>query len=244
MQKTGSAEFIGTLNWAARVIRGGRTFLCRLIDLSKTMKQNNHSCWLNKESRADLRWWSMCLKIFNGTAVFVQDMKPPSSELMTDACRKGGGGIYKHHWFYINFHSDYPEFENSHINCLELVTVLEAAKRWGHMWSGQHIRVYSDNMATVQSINKGTSLSTEFMTCLRSLFWLSVKHGFRLTASHVPGVHNEIADLISRLHTPYFANKFLSYMGNNRVNCFYNMSYKTFLILQEVHLMQTPYNER
>ena len=35
------------------------------------------------------------------------------------------------------------------------------------------------------------------------MFWLSVVYNFRLTAMHVPGVDNVLADKISRLHDPF-----------------------------------------
>ena len=40
------------------------------------------------------------------------------------------------------------------------------------------------------------------MDRLRNLFWLSVKYNFRLRAMHIPGVINQLADSISRLHEP------------------------------------------
>ena len=36
-------SLLGRLNWACRVVRGGRTFLRRLIDLAKKLKQNNQN---------------------------------------------------------------------------------------------------------------------------------------------------------------------------------------------------------
>lgn len=215
-------------------MRGGRTFVRRLIDLSVKLKLGHHRTWLTRDARADLIWWAEGLNVYHGHTPFIQDMKPPHTLFVTDSCRIGGGGIFNTDWFYVNFAADYPEFANAHINDLELLTVLEAAKRWSHLWRGMHIRVLCDNTATVQSIDKGTSKSPSFMTCLRHLFWLSVKYDFRLTACHIPGSHNVAADLISRLHVPDMARKFLKFMSPSRnfVNCFNHMSLRTFLKLQ------------
>lgn len=51
-------QLIGKLNWAPRVIRGGRTFLRRLIDLMGSVKRNSHHVRLNGHARADLAWWA------------------------------------------------------------------------------------------------------------------------------------------------------------------------------------------
>ena len=45
-------HFLGKLNWAARVIRGGHTFMRRLIDLVSKLKSPHHRIWLNCEARA------------------------------------------------------------------------------------------------------------------------------------------------------------------------------------------------
>ena len=223
-------SILGKLNWASQVVRGGRTFLRRLIDLSMKLKKNSHRTWLNREARADLEWWSKALTLFHGSTCFIQDLSPPDSDFKTDACRIGGGGWYKNDWFYINFKIDYPSFEHAHINCLELLTVLEGARRWGHHWRGQHIRVHSDNSSTVQAINKGTSHSPLFMLCLRQLFWISVLYDFRITAVHIKGEDNYLSDMISRIHMPKMAESFLNCMSpvNRHVNCFNHMSFSTF----------------
>ena len=210
---------------------GGRTFLRRLIDLTLPLRANHHRTWVNREARADIEWWQSGLASFHGFSPFPCDMKPPEGSLVTDACRVGGAGLFGDDWFYTHFETDFPDAASEHINSLELLTVLVAARRWGHRWSGHHVRVFSDNTSTVHSINKGTSRSPVFMRCIRELFWLSVVHNFRLTAAHVKGENNVLADLISRLHMPSYARKFVNMFGG-RVNCYYKMSFSSFLALQ------------
>lgn len=227
-------SLLGKLNWASRVVRGGRTFLRRLIDLSKKLKQNNHRTWICREAHLDIMWWAQGISVFHGKTRFVQDYVEPEAEFITDACLVGGGGHFDNQWFYTNFSVDHPESKNEHINCLELLTVLVGARRWGHLWTNKHIRVRSDNEATVKSINKGTSHSALFMKYLRELFWLSEKYRFRLTALHIRGEVNFLADRISRLHNPRVAESLLRILSpvNLYINCFFNMSYGSFLTLQ------------
>ena len=50
------------------------------------------------------------------------------------------------------------------------------------------------------------------MRYLRELFWLSAVYNFRITATHLPGCMNYIADAISRMHEPYCLFKTLGYL--------------------------------
>ena len=206
----------------------------RLIDITKSLKKTHHRAWLNVQARQDILWWYHGIDIFHGSAKFIQDIPSPDTEYVTDACLTGGGGIYGPYWFYTNFSADFPSYKDEHINTLELLTALVGARKWGHLWAGSHVRIHSDNTATVASVNKGSSRSPKFMACLREIFWLSVKHDFILSAVHVKGDDNFLADTVSRLHAPGQAEAFhkLVRPESGFINCFYNMSYLSFLTLQ------------
>ena len=160
-------------------------------------------------------------------------MPPPDWEIYTDSCRISCGGNFNSDWFYCHFPTDFPSFRNEHINTLELLTILIAARRWGHLWSGKHIRFKCDNMSAVLAVNKGNSRSSSYMDCLRELFWISVQHNFRFSAIHVRGVDNGIADMLSRLHEQKMFCKFVNmFCTDNLVNFYHNMSRGSFLFLQ------------
>ena len=55
-----------------------------------------------------------------------------------------------------------------------------------------------DNQAVVSIINKGRSHCPLIMPFMRRITWLSVQYNFILTARHVPGHDNVIADSLSR----------------------------------------------
>lgn len=150
-------RLIGKLNWAARVVRGGRTFLRRLIDLSCTLHCAHHYVRLNSAARADIAWWSNYISIFNGTVKFIDSIPVPSGQFSTDACTDGGGGYYCTDWFYVNWHANAPNIAKAHINVKELYTVGLAAERWAPYWANSHIVVHTDNITTMAAINKGTT---------------------------------------------------------------------------------------
>lgn len=57
--------------------------------------------------------------------------------------------------------------------------------------------VHCDNEATVHCIIKRRSHSPALMPVLRCLIWISACDQFILTANHVPGSKNQIADALS-----------------------------------------------
>ena len=62
-------SLIGSLSFAAKVVKPGRMFLRCLIDLSTTVSSLNHHITLNAEARADINWWVEFLpyRIFNAS---------------------------------------------------------------------------------------------------------------------------------------------------------------------------------
>ena len=51
-------SLIGVLQHAASVVRFGRCFLCRMIDLSTSVPELPYHIRLNREFRSDLQWWT------------------------------------------------------------------------------------------------------------------------------------------------------------------------------------------
>lgn len=207
-------QLIGKLNWGAKVVKGGRTFLRRLIDLMCSLKKKHHHVRLNSSAKADIQWWAQYISVFNGTAHFINERVPDVS-FTTDACIRGGGGAYNADWFYVHWETDLPKIADLHINLKEIYSVFLAALRWASVWKNKHIVVYSDNTATVFMINKGTSRNCIAMKWLRKLFWLSAHYNFHLTAKHIKGKDNVVSDFVSRLDESKPSDWFRFLVANN-----------------------------
>ena len=63
---------IGTLQHACRVVKSGRAFLRRAIDLLRNpgATKGHHHLRLNREFRADLQWWKTFAVRWNGVSMF------------------------------------------------------------------------------------------------------------------------------------------------------------------------------
>lgn len=87
----------------------------------------------------------------------------------------------------------------SHINDLELLAVLMALRHFLPYLEGRHVLVRTDNTSVVYLINHqgGTRSQSALVLTRRLLLWAHPRL-LSLRASHIPGVQNSVADLLSR----------------------------------------------
>lgn len=205
----------GKLNWACRVIYGGRTFLRRILDIIKTIREQGHTAKVNKDVREDIQWWLNYLDGFNGTMGMIEDRA--CAPVTIDACNKAAGGVFGDAFFHLPW-DRWPGTSNHHINIKEVLALEPAAFLWGRKWANKHIYVHSDNQCAVAIINKGTNANTDVMLSLRRVFWWSIEFNFRITAVYYPGERNILADLASRLTEPKAAEKLFTILQSS--NCY------------------------
>jgi hypothetical protein len=187
----------GTLNWASYVVRGGRFFLRRILDLIKPLHQQQHKIRLSQAFYVDLQWWLSYVCVFNGT-VYYHDK--PSHHIFVDACNVSTGAFYQGDWLYSPFHCDLPAATGLHINYKEVVAVTQAVSRWAPRFQDGNLIVHTDSTVTKAIINKGYS-SNPFVNCLlRKMAWDCAKLNCNIRAVHIAGAINIMADTISRLH--------------------------------------------
>ena len=63
--KEALSHWRGLLSHAAKVVKAGRTFLRRIIDLSTSASQLHHFIRLNTEARSDIEWWFRFISLWN-----------------------------------------------------------------------------------------------------------------------------------------------------------------------------------
>ena len=189
-------SLIGSLSFAAKVVKPGRMFLRRLIDLSTTVNKLDHHITLNSESKADIKWWLDFLPSWNGVAIIQHAaITSASISLFTDASRVGFGAVYGDSWI----SEKWPEtFLNFHINVLELFAIVAAVRTWGHEWQDQQIMFYTDNMSITHVWFTGTSVDSIIMKLVRYMFLFAARLNINILMQHVPGVNNNAADALSR----------------------------------------------
>lgn len=189
-------SIIGSLSHACKVVRPGRSFLRRLIDLAKLATRPHHHLRLSRESRSDLEWWFQFAAVWNGVSLLRAHPLPGGACLTSDASGKWGcGAFWEKSWFTLQW----PEtIQQAHITVKEMVPVVLAAAVWGGRWSGRTVAVRCDNSAVVETLNKGCCKDPDVMHLVRCLAFLRAKFQFALVASHIEGKRNTLADALSR----------------------------------------------
>ena len=189
----------GQLQHAATVVWPGRTFLRRLFDLSATVKKPNHHVSLNAGARSDLAWWSVFLEQWNGVSLLaVLGEQEPSVILTSDASGSWGCGAYwGSQWFQLPWHGTVGT-AGANIATKELIPIVIAAALWGKAWAGLVVLCRCDNEAVVAVLNKRTSRDHDLMHLLRCLTFFEAQFSFRMTATHIAGSQNTLADDLSR----------------------------------------------
>ena len=127
--------------------------------------------------------------------------------LYTDAAATVGyGGFFQNRWFQAVWPTELVLKDNKQLSMafLELYPIVVAAMLWGSEWQGKRILFYCDNLATVFIINKGRSRAQPIMKLMRRLTWCAAKGNFVIIAKHIPGIHNDIADALSRFQISRF----------------------------------------
>jgi len=95
-----------------------------------------------------------------------------------------------------------------------MLNVVVAVKLWSAEWTGLHIEIMCDNWACVCVLNNGRSRDPFLIACAREVSFLITQHDFTLTARHIQGCKNEVADALSRCSSvdgcPETVRQFLS----------------------------------
>lgn len=206
----------GLLNWVCKVVYGGRTFLRRILDTIAGGGPSHHHVRLGQAFHRDIKWWLHSLATFNGKALILPAQRTAPREFQTDAEGSGAVGVFlwggyvglTHRQLQRLLPQDTPP-PGLHISVYETFAVLVAVRLFPDAVRNQNLCLRSDNTTTVAAVNKMTCTASEaskahIMSILRKLFSASVRLNFRLTALHVRGVDNGLADALSRQDWPRF----------------------------------------
>ena len=201
-------SLIGLLAFACKVVKPGRIFLRRLIDLSTTVSSLDHHIYLNAEARADIDWWLNFFPDWNGLAII--HPTPITSielKLFTDASDVGLGCVYGKKWLFSGWREDWAPSLRHHINLRELFAVWAAVFTWGQDWEDREIVIFTDNQSVVDVWKTGTCTDALMMKVIRAIFFRAAKLNLNIILAHVAGVDNIDADMLSRFQVQEFRSR-------------------------------------
>ena len=194
---------IGKLGFVSKVVRPGRMFFRRLIDLSTTVRHLHHHITLTKESRKDIQWWLEFLPHWSASSMIPpsRTIKSTDMQLYSDASNIGFGAIYDTEWIQGSWT---PAQMLLSISYKELFAIVAAAFTWGHLWAGKRVVFVTDNKPITQIWDVGTSRCPNIMSLIRPLYLHAAKHRYSISFKHIFGLSNPIADALSRFQMQKF----------------------------------------
>jgi Reverse transcriptase (RNA-dependent DNA polymerase) len=204
---------IGTLSWAAQVVRHGRTFLQHMRDTA-TLHQNTRrpndtaAILITEDIGDDLRWWTHYLGQWNGVSLLWEEEWMDRTSILqphTDACVDGYAGVCGREWFHGQWTKEQQQLaqdasmSRDSMPWKELFAIVAAAATWGRLWSRRRVLFFTDCMPVVQALAKGASRTRRIMQLIRLLHFYAAHHHFVYRVEHIPGVDNVVADELSRV---------------------------------------------
>lgn len=199
----------GKLNFACGVVRRGRAYLRRLIEMQRAFKATAHTTMstrhrLSHAARGDVRWWREFIAGWNGRALLyeLEWTSAERIELFTDACLEGYGAAYGNRWFrgvWTAAQLLRAKRRDSHsVPYLELRALVHAAAVWGPLWTAKRITFRCDCQPVYYALLTMTSKDSDMQSLLRHLDMIAARNGFEFRCEHIAGVANTVADLLSR----------------------------------------------
>ena len=110
-------SLIGKLSFICKVVRPGRIFLRRLIDLGMSVKKLSHHININKEAQEDIKWWWEFLPARNRHSLI-----PESLLITSDDWIQGRWDVRS---------------SLLSIDVQELFAIVAAVFTWGTEWEGK-----------------------------------------------------------------------------------------------------------
>eukprot|EP00775_Hariotina_reticulata_P015413 gene15413-biopygen17214 len=187
-------RLVGKMQWASRVIYGGRVFMRSCTDALSVVLHPGHHASVSSHMRADMRWWLSAAAANNGIVSLARRRR--SHFVFTDACLSPVPciGIFAEGAFFslslpeLARHQLLPPAGDEDINVWECFAVLAAVRLLGDYWSGAHVVVFSDNASTVAWVGQGAPRPPAARQLVGVLFQACLSQDIRLSVRHIPGV--------------------------------------------------------
>jgi len=213
-------SLIGTLAFASKVVPAGRSFIRRMIDLTKSVKHKRARrrrepiIQITTEFRRDTNWWRAFISKWNGVGIWLDDdwTEANALQLSTDASLTGYGAVCGNDWLHGRWtHEQLATAKRNSresLPYLELLSLVLAASTFGNRWQGKRVRFHCDCMPVVLALRSGTSPQPAMMSLIRTLLFIAYTHSFTLSATHISSVANSSADVLSRVQDPSDVRRF------------------------------------
>ena len=197
------SSFIGNLTAAFEGIPEGRLYYrhlehCKTTSLKRSGFNFDAECTLDARAWEEIDWW-----IHNIPMAFAHIRGTPEIDytIYTDASKHNGGGWGASDGVHEDINGRWTMDEQQlDINCLELMAIKLAIQAYLPVApSTRHVRIMSDNTSAIAYINKKGGTHCMTINDMAVEIWeFCISAGAHISAAHIPGKHNIIADNASR----------------------------------------------
>mmetsp|Transcript_30389 Transcript_30389/g.62612 ORF Transcript_30389/g.62612 Transcript_30389/m.62612 type:complete len:869 (-) Transcript_30389:3743-6349(-) len=216
------SSLVGRLTWSSTAVVLGRAYLqhvrkplVAVQTLLPRRRDRERFCiplYHFKEAVAELRWHRAALASGGSSGTihvgpkglyewwkwhggWGDEVPADVIQWATDASLWGGGYQFLEDYRVREWNRDEHRL---HINVLECIVVLHLILEMGPSCRGRRCLGWCDNSTTVAAINTGRSKSNLLMQIVRRVHLACLEFDMRLWMAHIPGVHNIVADGLSR----------------------------------------------
>jgi ribonuclease HI len=192
----------GMLSWAATIIVPGRSFL---FHIRKLLANRKPLIRLNEDVIFELHFWKEVLSsrssgfsasIYDKPTIFISTDAAPSRGIGAITYAAGTLHIYAHSFNQLLTTTE--EFLHK-VGALEFFAILAAVMTFQEMIAGKHIVILTDSASSMHTINSRTARTDGWTAILlKELMLFLARAGASISAKHIPGEHNCIADTLSR----------------------------------------------
>ena len=192
------------------MIFAGRTFCHHLIAAVHSVSRPSHWVYLSAACKRELAWWLAMAPGLNGAMPILPAAPALWRDFQVDASTTGGPGDQPCIGIWVvggyaslsreqlsDMFADVPG-AGAHINTWELYAVLVCVRLFGDFLAGGHWRVRTDSSSVHGWLMRGDCRDDLRHAFVAEIASTAVAKCFRLTAKHIPGAANCMADALSR----------------------------------------------
>ena len=192
------AEFIGNVVAAEPGVAYAPLYYKGLeITRNKLLRRyaGNYEAWFKLRPRdvETISWWVDHVQ----SSFKMVSQSSPDHVTESDASTKGWGCHFQGHATGGDWSAEEAE---SHINVLELKAAFLTLQTFCTDFRRCHVRLMMDNTTAIACINKMESTSSELFEVTKQVYEWAIPREITLSAAHIPGVENVVADRESRTH--------------------------------------------
>ena len=198
ISKSHYQSLLGKLLYLHKCVRPARVFVNRILAAFRA-NSSSRRIHLTEDFHKDIQWLLTFLPAYNGVSYIHKHLVDVHQSLHLDASLTGMGAVWRDRVYATPIHNC-ADLDLKIIH-LEMLNIVVALRTWGHLWRHSVIKIFCDNLGVVQVVETSKTRDTFLSLCIRNIWLITATWDIQLEIRHISGVHNVIADTLSRVYS-------------------------------------------